>query len=416
MPRHAPRPLERLTALLPLVAATAALAGAAWALLLSLGLEHLASVSVPVLGPAGGLALAIDPARAGVLAAMLIVGVACLLAASSVPASLILLVAGSAAVLENNQYTIVFATLIVLVVARHARAAEPVTLAVLPAVLLTVAEVIGLNAIWIVVGATGLVAAGIWAAVTLDLAKLARAVALGFAAIALIAFGLGDAAAMRLALETGALTAPVIALGASVIDEATGTRSPDWLGGLARGMPRFSLLLCGALFFASLLPPGPGFAAFRMSFGAALGAAGWPGGLAALALGLGFALSVFAAIRAFGLICLGRPRSLRAAAAEDAPRRILLALGLPVVCGMALALRMEPFALFVPLAILLVLYRITSRTGPIEAPPFEDGFARPPAWLPFGDPATQVNATGFAAPLHDLAALLPISLRDRLRL
>lgn len=407
MPRAAPSRFVRLIALAPPLAAGLALVGVALAAALALGLVAAPpAVSLDVPGLAGGLAFGLDAARAGPLAAMLLAGAACMLAVPSL-AGAALIVAGTAGIAAGNDYTLAFAALVALVLARHARAAEAVALAVLPVILLAVAQASGLRALLVLAGAVCFAGSGFVAAVTLDLAVFGRAAAAFLAGLALIAAGLGDMAAARLAVETAALAAPAIALAAGVIDEATGTRSPDWLGGLARGMPRFSLAFFGALALFSLLPPGSGFAAFRATFGSALGAGGWVGGLAAVALGLGFAFGGFAAIRAFGLVCLGRPRSLRAAAAEDIGGRVLLGLAFPVAGGFVLALGAAPFALLVPAAILLALHRFAIRTGPVEVPPFEDGFAKPPAWLPFGDPATQINASGFAAPLRLLAARLP---------
>jgi hypothetical protein len=36
-----------------------------------------------------------------------------------------------------------------------------------------------------------------------------------------------------------------------------------------------------------------------------------------------------------------------------------------------------------------------------------DGFAAPPAWLPFGDPATQIGATSFIEPVRRLLPAIP---------
>ena len=38
--------------------------------------------------------------------------------------------------------------------------------------------------------------------------------------------------------------------------------------------------------------------------------------------------------------------------------------------------------------------------GEREALPWNGGFGKPPVWLPFGDPATQPSATGFAEPVQ----------------
>ncbi|MBS3024355.1 hypothetical protein [Acidiphilium multivorum] len=403
MARPAPRPLARLSSIAPVPAAGLALAGAVLALGGAVVLTGRLAVSVPELGPAGGLALAVDPGRAGLIAAVLAGGAAGLLAAPGLGVSAVLMLAGLIAILANNLYTLVFAALIVGFLAARHRAAAPAALAVLPATLLAVAETLGQPGILLAAGAALFPAGYLLAALGGDLLRFAQGAALGLAGLALMAAGLGDAGAMRLALETGALAAPALALAASRIEDVTGSRAPDWLGGLARGMPGFALCFGGAAFWASLLPPGPGFVAFQGVFAAAL-RTGWPGALAAIALAGGFALAGFGSVGLFALVCLGRPRSLRAAAAEDLPRRDLVALGLPAAAAAALALVTAPFLLLIPLGVLLGLWRWSLRAGPIEAPAFEDGFARPPAWLPFGDPVTQINATGFAAPLRGAAS------------
>jgi hypothetical protein len=45
-----------------------------------------------------------------------------------------------------------------------------------------------------------------------------------------------------------------------------------------------------------------------------------------------------------------------------------------------------------------VLHRFGVR-GTREVAPWNGGFGAPPVWLPFGDPATQPSATGFAEPI-----------------
>jgi hypothetical protein len=60
----------------------------------------------------------------------------------------------------------------------------------------------------------------------------------------------------------------------------------------------------------------------------------------------------------------------------------------------------------------LALVWAVSRQGGVAghrtAPAWDGGFAPPPPWLPFGDPATEMNGSGFAQPLRDTigAALL----------
>ena len=73
MARPAPRPLARLSSIAPVPAAGLALAGAVLALGGAVVLTGRLAVSVPELGPAGGLALAVDPGWAGLIAAVLVV-------------------------------------------------------------------------------------------------------------------------------------------------------------------------------------------------------------------------------------------------------------------------------------------------------------------------------------------------------
>lgn len=378
------------------------LAGACGFLALAFALAAPFDVLVPWFGP--GTAFALDSGQAGVLAAVLLSGAGCLLAArTGGPAIVGLILATIGAVLAQNDYTLIFATLLAGLIVFRFRAVEPCALAALPAVLLALA----LYAIppdgsilAIVPGAVMLIGAGWAGAITLDLARIARAVACGFIGMALVGLGLGAPAAARLCIETGLLIAPPLGLAALELDGSTGTRSLDWLGGLARGMPRFSFLLLAGFGFTSLLPPGAGFAAFRVVLDRAFVVGGWGGGVAGAALATGFALFGFGAIRGFGLACLGRPRSLRAAAAEDPGLSVLLALSLPLAGALGLAITAEPLPTVGLLVIGFLVRRFAIRSGPIDVTPFESGFAKPPAWLPFGDPATQITATGFAAGLR----------------
>ena len=278
--------------------------------------------------------------------------------------------------------------------------------------------------------------------------------------VGLIAVGLGLALAARamdnpalavLALQGALLCAiahalfkPLLFLGAGAIKEATGTASLDWLGGLMRGMPRLGIfMLLGAAGMAAV-PLSPGFAPEFLLLHAVIAAAGSGGILAWIGfsgllgiLGLSAGLGLAAAVRMIGIGFLGRPRTLRAAAAEEAERRVLLGMGLlaglcvavPLLPGLLL-LALQPvisqlvpgglpqpfsYAPF-PLVILLLLlaglaYLVMRRfgaRGEREVPAWNGGFGKPPVWLPFGDPVTQASATGFAEPLRRaLGGLLP---------
>ncbi|OYV64050.1 MAG: hypothetical protein B7X09_06305, partial [Acidiphilium sp. 21-66-27] len=135
MARPAPRPLARFLSIAPNIAAGLALAGTVLALGGAVLLPGRLAVALPALGPAGGLALAIDPGRAELVAALLAGGSAALLAAPGLGVSALLLLAGLVAILANNLYTLVFAALIVGFLGLRDRAA-PAALAVLPATLL----------------------------------------------------------------------------------------------------------------------------------------------------------------------------------------------------------------------------------------------------------------------------------------
>jgi hydrogenase-4 component B len=261
--------------------------------------------------------------------------------------------------------------------------------------------------------------------------------------IALHARALDDPVLASVALQAALLGAlahgvfkPLLFLGAGAVKQATGTTSLDGLGGLMRGMPRLGMLmLLGAAGMAAL-PLGPGFAAEFLLLHAVIAAAGagaviaWIGFTAlAAVLGLSAGLALAAAVRMIGIGFLGRPRTLRAAAAEEAGRLNLIAMAVLAVCCVPLALTpgwvlraiqpaillLVPDALPQPLAyaplqlaILMVLLaaaaffglRRWGARGEREALSWNGGFGKPPVWLPFGDPVTQPSATGFAEPVR----------------
>ncbi len=261
--------------------------------------------------------------------------------------------------------------------------------------------------------------------------------------IALRAEAAGDGALAVVALQ-GALLLPVahglfkplLFLGAGAVKAATGTTSLDWLGGLLRGMPRTGALMLVGCVGLGALPLGPGFAPEFLLLHAVIGAAGTGGilvriGFEALlaVLGLSAAMALAAAVRIFGIGFLGRPRTLRAAAAEDAGMPVLAGMGLLAACCVPVALApgllleaMRPvfselvpgvvapplaYAPF-PLAVLVcgfagaavLLVRRFGVRGVREVPAWQGGFGKPPAWLPFGNPATQPTGTGFAEPVR----------------
>ncbi len=245
---------------------------------------------------------------------------------------------------------------------------------------------------------------------------------------------LGLQAALLCALAHG-LFKPLLFLGAGEVKHTVGTTSLNWLGGLLRGQPRLgALMLLGAGGMASL-PFGPGFAPEFLLLHAVINAAATGGILARIgftavlaALGLSAALGLGAALRLIGIGFLGRPRSLHAASAVDGRRGplagmallALLMLPLALLPGLVLAALNPVVLLLAPqaapqnlayapamlalLALLIAapsfygLHRFGVR-GTREVAAWNGGFGRAPAWLPFGDPATQPSATGFAEPI-----------------
>jgi formate hydrogenlyase subunit 3/multisubunit Na+/H+ antiporter MnhD subunit len=283
--------------------------------------------------------------------------------------------------------------------------------------------------------------------------------------VGLIAVGLGIALRARtlndpnlatLALQGALLCAiahglfkPLLFIGAGAVKHGTGTTSLDWLGGLIRGMPKLGTLMLAGCAGMAALPLGPGFAPEFLLLHAVIGSAGTGDIIARIGftallgiLGLSAALALAAAVRIIGIGFLGRPRTLRAAAAEEADRATLISMSIlaafcipvalapgflvlllqPVIAmlvpgAMPLPLGYEPFPLLVLAGIVtaaaFLLLRKFGARGEREVPAWNGGFGKPPAWLPFGNPATQATATGFAEPIQraiGLAILGPKSL------
>jgi len=261
--------------------------------------------------------------------------------------------------------------------------------------------------------------------------------------VALRAKAMGDLDLSALALQGAfsciiahGLFKPLLFLGAGAVKEATGTANLDWLGGLIRGMPRLGGLMLAGCAGMAALPLGPGFAPAFLLAHAVMASANTSGILArigftaALAvLGLSAALALTAAVRMIGVGFLGRPRSLRAAAAEEAGRGVLAGMALlaglsglvalfpgllllllnPVIAKLVpgadeMPLSYAPFPLAVMVLILAggaygFLKRFGVR-GAREGTAWNGGFGKQPAWLPFGDPLLQPSATGFAEPVR----------------
>ena len=257
--------------------------------------------------------------------------------------------------------------------------------------------------------------------------------------VALWASALGYRAPSGLALQAVflgilayGLFKPLLFIGAGEVRQAVGTTSLNWLGGLMRGMPRLgALMLLGAAGMA-LLPLGPGFAPLFLLVHAVITMV-LQGGFAIrlmgagllVALGGGIGLLLLAAVKVIGLGFLGRPRSLHAAAAEDARSgpfwgmALLGALCVPLalvpdfilrLCATVISLTVPQAQTtslaYTPLTLCLLAGLALVAAGFIQArmgvrglretPTWNGGFGRPPAWLPFGDPQTQPSASGFA--------------------
>ncbi len=260
--------------------------------------------------------------------------------------------------------------------------------------------------------------------------------------IALRGKAMGDGAMTGLGLEAALLCAvahglykPLLFIGAGEVKHGVGTTSLNWLGGLVRGMPKLGLLMIGGAAGMAALPLGPGFAPEFILWHAAIAAAGTGGIIARIGftallavLGLSAALALGAAVRLVGIGFLGRPRTLQAAAAEEARHwplvgmALLAALCVPVALLPGLVLGMmtpvirllapqadAPPLAYAPLSLAVLAGLVAVAVGFIfhrygvrgsrEVPAWNGGFGKPPPWLPFGDPVTQPSATGFGEPI-----------------
>ena len=253
-------------------------------------------------------------------------------------------------------------------------------------------------------------------------------------------------------------------LAAGAVQHGAGTRKLALLGGLIQSMPiTTACVLMGAACLASL-PPTAGFAG-EWTLLQALLAAPRIGGLAfqtticvaAALLAFAAALAASAMVRLVGVAFLGRPRSPRASAADDAPPTMRWAmLGLAASClvigllpGLVLRLASPALHLMVSadlgdhagllrvlpstdgsayaapaIAALLVaasgcvwwLIRARSVAGHRVVPAWDCGFGAPPPWLPFGDPATQYGADSFAQPLRRVVGTALLAARDTINM
>lgn len=244
--------------------------------------------------------------------------------------------------------------------------------------------------------------------------------------------------AMLLWLLAHGLFKPLLLIGAGEIQNAVGTTSLNWLGGLMRGMPRLGVLMLLGAAGLAIVPLGPAFAPAFLLIQAVIGAAfaggviAWCGSaLLLVVLGLGATLLLLAAVKLIGLGFLGRPRSLHAAAAEESRSGpfwgmvVLFAFAVPLtlvpgfmlflcapVISIILPLARTSALAYTPLTLCLLAGVALLATGFVQArwgmrglretSSWNGGFGRPPVWLPFGDPHTQPSASGLVEPLREV--------------
>lgn len=285
--------------------------------------------------------------------------------------------------------------------------------------------------------------------VALGIALLARGTDLP----ALAALGLG--VGLFQVLAHGVLY-PMLILCADRIGQSAGSHALARLGGLVHSMPLTTAAALAGCAGLAAIPPGPGFALFWLLVRSLLAAAriggvglGWLMMAALFAITLAAGLTAAASVRVFAVAFLGRPRTPRAAAAEEAAGRAWWSVAALALLGAALGLLPRiafvladparraltgsgllvreswlvlrvsadaPGYTPVPIALLLggitlailVFLRDRAVGGARRTPIWMDGFAAPPPWLPFGDPRTQYGGASFAQPIGQiLAALAP---------
>jgi hydrogenase-4 component B len=300
------------------------------------------------------------------------------------------------------------------------------------------------------------------AVVALGVALLARAADLP--QVASLALG-----AAWLQLVAHALCRTLLLLCADAVRQGAGTRRLDRSGGLVHRMPITGACTVAGLLGAAMLPPGLGFAGFWLLFQSLLGAFVIGGfglrlviAFAVLLTGLSVGLAALSAVRLAGVVFLGRPRTPRTAVAEEVPlqRRLCLiglagltgvlavfpglallpatraVVGLTGGPGFGMPLLLKPgvaapgyaavaIAGLLALAVFAMGWHWRSRgAGRRREPIWSGGFAPPPPWLPFGDPAAQAGGASFAEPLRRILPSCPTLprfntprawLRDRLR-
>lgn len=249
--------------------------------------------------------------------------------------------------------------------------------------------------------------------------------------------------AVWLSLVCQVLCGALLLLSSEIVENAAGTRRLDRLGGLIHGMPVTAATCLSGLFAIAILPPGLGFAAFWLLLQSLLAAARvvdfglqWLIIVVAALTMLSVGLAALAAVRLFGVVFLGRPRTPRTAVAEDPQPPVRFALvglaGLVSLLGLvpafallpasgwikgpvhAVILRTGPetpgYSPLVVIALLAlvaaILFRLLRSRDRRREPAWSGGSAAPPSWLPFGDPRTQYGPVSFAEPVQSVTRTL----------
>ena len=284
------------------------------------------------------------------------------------------------------------------------------------------------------------------------MATMALGVALFARAVDLPSVASRALAAAWLAVVCHMLCRTLLLMCADAVESGAGTRRLDLMGGLLHRMPVTSGCCLVGLFTVAVLPPGLGFAAFWLLFQSLIAAARISDfGIQLLVLvvaaltALSVGLMALATVRLFGVVFIGRPRTPRAAVAEEAPRPVRVVLiGVAALLGLfgllpalvllptigwthvasgqwlalstgAEATGYSPIAVAVLLALVaFAVLHVLRRPGERRREPaWSGGFAAPPPWLPFGDPATQSGPASFVEPLRGVLARLPSTAATR---
>ena len=246
-------------------------------------------------------------------------------------------------------------------------------------------------------------------------------------------------------------------LGAGAVQNATGSRDMEEMGGLIHRMPVTSVVFLVASVAISALPPFNGFVSEWLTFQAILQGPDLPDwGLKMLTPGVGGMLAFAAALAAacfvkvYGVVFLGRARSRNAAEAHEVDRWSLGAMGvLALVCLLAGILPGLVIDALSPVSQVLVHASIPSQTSDpwLTIAPVASGrssyngllvlvfiavsagvaawlvhrFAsrelrRAPAWdcgFPLDAPDTQYGAASFAQPIRRAAGTTVFSVTER---